>query len=90
MDYIQDDKASAWTGYGLVALVVLLRAGSAMIDAHLGQLKQRMGINASNGLISLIYEKTLKLSNATNKKYKKGDIINFISVDARKLVYLSE
>ena len=49
-----------------------------------------MGINASNALISLIYEKSLRISSATNKNYKKGDIVNFISVDAKKLVFLSE
>ena len=39
-------------------------------------------------MIGLIYEKTLRLSPATNKKFKSGDLITFIQVDVNKLNFL--
>jgi len=41
-----------------------------------------MAINASHALVSIVYKKTMRLSTATNKKYKRGDIINFSAVDS--------
>ena len=45
---------------------------------------------STNALISLIYKKSLKVSNATNKKFQLGEIINFVQVDAGKLMMISE
>jgi hypothetical protein len=44
---------------------------------------------STNSLIAFIYEKSLKVSSATNKAFSNGEIITFIQVDAQKLNYLS-
>ena len=36
-----------------------------------------VGCNSTNALIGLIYKKQLKMSNATNKNFSAGEIINF-------------
>lgn len=38
---------------------------------------------------ALIYTKGFKLSNATNKKFNQGDVINFFEIDADKIDNLS-
>ena len=41
----------------------------------------------TTSLIALIYHKQLKVSAATNKKFTQGEVVNFVQVDAAKLVY---
>jgi UTP-glucose-1-phosphate uridylyltransferase len=48
-----------------------------------------VGVNSTNALKALIYKKQLKMSNATNKQFKTGEIINFVQSDASKLYFLS-
>lgn len=48
-----------------------------------------IGINSTNALIGLIYEKQLRMSSATNKQFTTGEIINFVQTDAQKLFFLS-
>ena len=49
-----------------------------------------IGVKSTNAVIALIYEKQLKISSATNKKFAQGEIVNFIQVDAQKLQLISE
>ena len=92
ISFIEDKDDEYSLGYGItfIAIIAMCQLFITFSQIHLGFMQQRMGLNASNALISLIYDKIQKISSATNKKHKKGDIINFISVDARKLVFLSE
>ena len=48
-----------------------------------------LGVNSTNALKALIYKKQLKMSNATNKQFKTGEIINFVQSDAGMLYFLS-
>ena len=48
-----------------------------------------LGARSTGSLVTLIYKKQLKLSNASNKKFDQGQIINFIQTDANKLQWLS-
>ena len=47
-----------------------------------------VGTLTSSALVGLIYEKTLKISQATNKRFKSGDLLTFIQVDVNKLTFL--
>jgi ABC-type transport system involved in cytochrome bd biosynthesis fused ATPase/permease subunit len=48
-----------------------------------------LGIKSTNALKGLIYKKQLRMSNATNKKYSTGEVINFVQSDAPMLYWLS-
>jgi ABC-type multidrug transport system fused ATPase/permease subunit len=63
---------------------------SNFIQVHVGMLQNKMAINACHSLISMVYQKILRLSTATNKKFKRGDIINFCAVDSRFLIIIAE
>ena len=39
--------------------------------------------------MAVIFDKITKISSATNKKFDQGELINFIQVDAKKLVECS-
>jgi len=48
-----------------------------------------LGIKSTNALKGLIYKKQLRMSNATNKQFSTGEIINFVQSDAPMLYWLS-
>jgi hypothetical protein len=37
-----------------------------------------IGVKSTNAMISLIYQKQLKISSSGNKKFSQGEIVNFI------------
>lgn len=47
-----------------------------------------IGLRACNALKAEVYTKHARLSNATNKQFESGQIINFIQVDAERLYSL--
>ena len=49
-----------------------------------------IGVKSTNAMISLIYQKQLKISSSGNKKFSQGEIVNFIQVDAQKMQLISE
>ena len=53
--------------------------------AHNHFYKDCLGAQMSTGLTTLVYQKTLRISSATNKKYNQGQIVNFLQKDAQQL-----
>jgi ATP-binding cassette, subfamily C (CFTR/MRP), member 2 len=41
-----------------------------------------------NMLVAMIYEKHAKISDATNKEFESGEIVNFVQVDAERIFWL--
>jgi hypothetical protein len=41
-------------------------------------------------MIAMIYRKQLRISSATNKDFSQGKVINFVQVDAAKIMHFSE
>lgn len=73
----------------MALVLVSTQAISYMIKENVSFLQQMIGVNSTNALIGLIYEKQLRMSSATNKKFTTGEIINFVQTDAQKLFFLS-
>ena len=78
------------TEYGLSLVVVLVftQGLNYIISEHITYMQNMTGTVTSSALVGLIFEKTLRLSPATNKKFKSGDLITFIQVDVQKLSFL--
>ena len=55
---------------------------------HLSLLQDWIGLRASNSIVAMIYSKHSKISNATNKSFQSGEIVNFVEVDAERLFWL--
>ena len=78
-------------GYGIFLIVLYLVIDLvAKILSQQGNFVQGLlGARAYTGVVSIIYNKVLKCSSATNKAFTQGEIINFIQVDASKILYLA-
>ena len=78
------------TEYGLfsVLLLVLSSGVTFIVEEHITFSQEITSNFICNAVVGLIYEKTLRLSPASNKKFKSGDLITFIQVDVNKLNFL--
>ena len=92
MTYIEDesDTYPLWKAMMFVVLIFVTQVLSKLILENAKFYQLNLGAKASQALGALVYCKTLRTSPATNNKYKKGDIVNFIQVDAKKLIFLAE
>jgi ABC-type multidrug transport system fused ATPase/permease subunit len=86
IDFIENPTENdvSW-GMTLGGMYVLITIIQHLIGEQCGYFQERLGMKAKNSAVGLIYSKTLRLSNATNKKYEQGDVINFMGRDARRI-----
>ena len=75
-------------GMFLVAILVLSQGITYFVQEHISYEQNMKSSLISNTLVGMIQEKCLKLSPATNKRFKSGDLITFIQVDVNKLNFL--
>ncbi|CDW86515.1 atp-binding cassette superfamily [Stylonychia lemnae] len=90
IDYIQDPDEEQYIGFLLVTTLIVTQGFKYILSDHLDYYQRLIGVRSTNAMIALIYNKTLKVSSATNKKFSNGEIVNFIQVDAQKLNIISE
>jgi ABC-type multidrug transport system fused ATPase/permease subunit len=92
MTYVEDDTDSypKWKAIMFVVMVFLSQVLSKLIFENARFYQLSLGAKTSQALGALVYCKTLKISSATNKSFKKGDIVNFLQVDAKKMIFLAE
>jgi ABC-type bacteriocin/lantibiotic exporter with double-glycine peptidase domain len=90
MYYIENGESNEelWRAVIFVIFMVVIIFLSRFIKEQLSFMQTKLGSQGSQALTGLIYSKVMKISNATNKKYKKGNIISFIQVDAPKIAFL--
>ena len=48
-----------------------------------------VGLRSFNAMIAYIYSKHSRISNATNKEFESGEIVNYVQVDAERLYWLA-
>ena len=87
---ISGELLSRDSEYGLLLVLALIfsQGFTYILSEHISYRKSVTSVRLSNALIAIIYDKILKLSPATNKKFKSGDLITFIQVDVNKLHFL--
>ena len=71
-------------GIGIVSAYIFVSCSTFLLDEHAIFLQTLLGVQAYSGLVTLIYEKILKITPSTNKDFEQGQIINFIQVDAER------
>ena len=69
----------------LVASYVIVNLLEKLIDEQSSFLQNLIGLKSHAAMVSIIYKKCLRISSATNKEFSKGEIVNFIQVDAERL-----
>lgn len=75
-----DDQNYVFT---LLGLLVGSQLMSYILFEHMYYYQTMIGCKSTNTLIAMIYQKQLRLSQATNKKFGHGEIVNFVQVDAQ-------
>ena len=65
------------------------QASSYIITEHVVYYTRMTGSLATNALSALIFNKSLRVSQTTNKKFALGQIVNFVQVDAVKMQFLT-
>jgi hypothetical protein len=90
IDFIKDPKAETMDGAILVGLLIGSQLVSYVINEHVEFWQCLVGVRSTNVLIAIIYEKLLKISSATNKKFNQGEVINFVQVDAERLQWMTQ
>lgn len=81
-----DSDEEAWKGY-FYTVVLLISATVSTITFHVYQ--QHLSISAiqmRSAIIGAIYRKSLKLSNHARRQFTVGEITNYMSVDAQRVV----
>lgn len=88
ISFVQEQEHE-WRGY----LYAILLFGTSMIQTLvLSQYFNKMflvGMRIRTALVSMIYRKALRISNAARKETTVGEIVNLMSVDAQKFVELT-
>lgn len=87
--FIEKNDEAEWKGYSYATLMLI----AAMIQTLvLSQYFHRMflvGLRIRTALVSAIYRKSLRMSNAARKESTVGEIVNLMSVDAQKFMDLT-
>ena len=69
----------------LVGSYILFNLLEKLIDEQSSFQQNLIGLKSHAAMVSIIYKKCLRISSATNKEFSKGEIVNFIQVDAERL-----
>ena len=65
------------------------QATAYLISEHVVYYTRMLGSKATNALAAMIFNKSLKLSPATNKQFGPVQVVNFVQVDAVKMQLLT-
>jgi ABC-type multidrug transport system fused ATPase/permease subunit len=83
-----NSHTSVWRALIFVGLMLFTLFFARILRENLAFMQLKIGVQANQALSGMIYSKILKVSSATNKFYKKGDIVSYIQVDAPKVIFL--
>lgn len=84
--FLQSESDDNGYAFKILAILVVTQFISYLIWNHMIYAMVMMGISSTNAVISMIYQKQLRLSASTNKTFGQGQITNFVQVDAYKLL----
>ena len=86
IDHVKDKSEEGWKGYlyiGILFFSNLVWTLSCHMSLHHCVV---VGIQMRSGVVSAIYQKALKLSNKSRSQYTTGEITNYMSVDAQRIL----
>ncbi|ODV93458.1 hypothetical protein PACTADRAFT_82780 [Pachysolen tannophilus NRRL Y-2460] len=72
-------------GLGISLLMFVISMLKIIVFNYFALLTFEAGLRAKSGLMSLVYQKALRLSTESQKKNNTGDIVNLVSVDVTRL-----
>ncbi|XP_057969287.1 ABC transporter C family member 10-like [Malania oleifera] len=71
--------------YALAGGLFLLKCIESAAGRHWFFISRLIGLRVRSSLCAAIYQKQLRLSNATNTRHSAGDVVNYLTVDAYRI-----
>lgn len=88
IDFLKDPEGDVEYGFQLLGILIATQFFAYMITEQMYFYQCNLANKCTSSLKSMIYQKQLRLSAATNKKFGQGQIVNFVEVDAGALGWL--
>ena len=85
VNHMDSDEAS-WKGFLYVAVLFASQLLCTVCWARALHELNNMSLQMRSNVLSLIYRKALRLSNRSRKKYSVGEVMNYMAVDAQRIV----
>ncbi|KAM7072953.1 ATP-binding cassette sub-family C member 2 isoform 2-T2 [Molossus nigricans] len=86
ISFANEDDPYVWTGYLLSILFFTVALIQSFCLQSYFQLCFTLGIKVRTTIMASVYKKALSLSNRARKQYTVGETVNLMSVDAQKLM----
>ena len=84
IQFLSDPMAPMSTGYGLALGLFACACAQSVLLRHYFMICFRVGLQMRSTCVTVVYNKSLKLSLAARQGKSTGEIINLMSVDAQR------
>ncbi|KAF9093229.1 hypothetical protein BGX29_010035 [Mortierella sp. GBA35] len=85
MSYKTDDPQPLYRGYTIATLMFICSLSQTTVLHQYFHLCFRTGMHIRAGLVTAIYQKSLRLSNSARQEFTVGEIVNHMSIDAQRV-----
>ncbi|KAF9356142.1 hypothetical protein BGX34_010083 [Mortierella sp. NVP85] len=85
MSYKTDTPQPLYRGYTIAILMFICSVSQTTVLHQYFHLCFRSGMHIRAGLVTAIYQKSLRLSNSARQTFTVGEIVNHMSIDAQRL-----
>jgi ATP-binding cassette subfamily C (CFTR/MRP) protein 1 len=86
VQFIADKDVPLWRGYFYAALLFFFNFFAVLLDHHGLRLVCVSANQMMTAVTAAVYRKSLRLSNEARQRFTTGEITNFMSVDAKRLI----
>eukprot|EP00357_Protocruzia_adherens_P030800 CAMPEP_0114996004 /NCGR_PEP_ID=MMETSP0216-20121206/14061_1 /TAXON_ID=223996 /ORGANISM="Protocruzia adherens, Strain Boccale" /LENGTH=1423 /DNA_ID=CAMNT_0002360143 /DNA_START=156 /DNA_END=4427 /DNA_ORIENTATION=+ len=76
-----------WIGYAIVFGLFIAKLLQSVFSHQAAFLQTLLGINIANSVSTLIYQKSIVLTPASQNNYQHGEIVNLLQVDISKIQF---
>ncbi|CAL1528330.1 unnamed protein product, partial [Lymnaea stagnalis] len=80
-----ENKDNLWIGIFLTILFFLTNLVKNFTHHHSSFISTRIGLEIKSSLMASIFQKSMRMSNESRKRYTSGEIITLMSVDVQKI-----
>ncbi|KAF9972607.1 hypothetical protein BGZ73_004232 [Actinomortierella ambigua] len=85
MSYKTEEPQPLYRGYTIAFLMFICALSQTTVLHCYFHLCFRTGMHIRSGLVTAIYQKSLRLSNASRQQFTVGEIVNHMSIDSQRV-----
>ncbi|KAG0327184.1 hypothetical protein BG000_001046 [Podila horticola] len=85
ISYKTDNPQPLYRGYTIAVLMLICSVSQTTVLHQYFHLCFRTGMHIRAGLVTAIYQKSLRLSNSARQEFTVGEIVNHMSIDANRI-----